>query len=311
MTEIVNRDFNFENKVFDAPGAHFARSPGSKEPLYFVQLGDNMVSLQFESIRNNFDIEKGSEDDRLLNLVVSSLQFIKRIRPGDSIPSEVLDGTASWAIEDRHRNMVEIRLTVALAQWITGETETSFDISKIMALADDPETKKKAQEGIQKIAESMGLDKSQHQEIVNKIEQLKDELAYIEALKQRFQGIKMISDKMKAAQSRFSDDKTLKEEISRIQILLSEPMKRYGSLFRLLDQESSDVYNLIKNFSVKVDLIRRTRDDLRSALLDWEEMIQQWEDQVLEPDCGVEALVRGTYRFVATNFPMSQNWRSG
>jgi len=311
VTEIANKDFNFENKVFEAPGAHFARSPGSKEPLYFVQLGENMVSLQFDSVRNNFDIEKGSEDDRLLDLVISSLQFIKRIRPGDSIPSEVLDGTASWAIEDRHRNMVEIRLTVALARLITGDTDTSFDVSKLMALADDPETKKRAQEGIQKIAESMGLEKGQHQEVINKIEQLKDELSYIEALKERFQGIKMISDKMKQTQKRLSEDKTLKEEIARIQILLSEPMKRYGSLFKLLDNESNDVYSLIEDFSVKVDLIRRTRDDLRSALLDWEDMIQQWEEQLIEPDCGVEALVRSTYRFVATNFPMTQNWRAG
>jgi hypothetical protein len=311
VTQISNKEFNFENKVFEAPGAYFSRTIGTKEPLLYVQLGENLVSLQIESIRNNFGIEKGSSDDQLLNVVVESLHFVKRIRPGDSIPTEVLDGTASWSIDDHHRDLVEMRLTVALARWLSGDAATTIDMKMLMKMAEDPEVKKRAQDGVDKLAEETGIGKENRQQVLDKIEALKDELSYIEALKEHFNGIRNIVLKLQAVRKLFHDDKTLGEEIDRIKYLMAEPVKGYTKLFREIETETGDIFSLIQSFTNKVDLIRRTRDDLRAALLDWEEMMQMWNEQIVDHDMGVESSVRKTYRFVATNFPLTQSWKTG
>ena len=178
----------------------------------------------------------------------------------------------------------------------------------LIKMAEDPDTKRNAQAGIDKIALSMGLEAENRAEVLERIEHLIDELSYIEALKDRFRGIKNIGLCLNQVQKDMKDDKTLKEEISRIKALMAEPMKRYAKIFRALDQQTKDVHTLIEHYTTKLDLIRRARDDLRSALLDWEEMIDLWADQTIETDSGVENLVRKTYRFVATNFPLSQSW---
>ncbi len=311
MSDVSNTEFNFKHKLFQAPGACFSYAPGTKDPHLYVRMGENTAALTLDSIRANFDIEPDSEDGRLLKLVAASLKFVKRIRPGDSIPNEVLDGSASWAVEDRHRQIVELRLNVALAQWIMGDHDATIDTSLLLKMAEDPETKKRTQEGIDKIAEAIGIGKENRNKVVDIIVQLTDELSYIEALKEQFGKIKVISEKLKKARSKLSDDKALGDEIDRILTLMSGPLSEYRACFTDLEMQTGDILNTVKKYQEKIQLIRETRDRLRAFVVEWEDLIQKWAGQPIEPNCGLESLIRETYRFTATNFPLTRTWRTG
>ena len=49
-------------------------------------------------------------------------------------------------------------------------------------------------------------------------------------------------------------------------------------------------------------------DGLRSAAVQWDEIIVAWAQVGMERSERVERLVRATYRFIVTNFPMEQRW---
>jgi len=311
VNNISNTEFNFQHKLFQAEGACFSYAQGTKDPHLYVQMGENVAALTLKAIRANFGLTPDSEDSRLLDLVTSSLKFVKRIRPGDSIPTEVLDGTASWSIEDRHRQLVEIRLTIALAQWITGEEVGNIDTAMLIKLAEDPETKKRAQEGIDKIANAMKLGKKKRKMVIDIIAQLTDELSYIEALKEHFSKIKLVAVKLKKTRSKMGEDQSLCDDIDRIQTLIAGPLSEYQSCFKSLEGQTGDILNLVKSSKMQIQRIRETRDNLRSYFMEWEEIVQQWAGQAIEANCGLEALVRDTYRFVATNFPLTRTWRTG
>ncbi|MGG2362419.1 hypothetical protein ACE4Z5_26130, partial [Salmonella enterica] len=83
-------------------GARFTRSAASDEPSFVLPLGGIEVTVPVDKLCAEFDIAADSADGQLLHVVAKGLNYVKRIRPGDSIPRELLDGSASWSVDDRH-----------------------------------------------------------------------------------------------------------------------------------------------------------------------------------------------------------------
>src|SRR5689334_1836624 len=128
--------FAFTHKVFTVNGALFHLSQ-TEEPLFRVELGDLKCGIAVPSLRNEFGIKADSEDGKLLALIEKALRFVKEIRPGDSIPKELLDGSCSWTIEDRHRKLAHNRMTVQLVSWLSGGEADVADATKLEQLAND------------------------------------------------------------------------------------------------------------------------------------------------------------------------------
>lgn len=104
------RTFVFGHRVFSAPNAHFKLDEQTGEPVFAVDLGDLKAMLGFDTLRKSFAIAPASPDDRLLEAVVRALRYVRRIRPGDAIPAELLDGSASWKVEAHHAARAKARL---------------------------------------------------------------------------------------------------------------------------------------------------------------------------------------------------------
>src|ERR1700749_4003670 len=118
--------FLFEHKVFTLKGARFALTEDGSTPAFHVELGTLVASLPLGTLRSEFSIDRESPDGVLLAIVEKSLRFVKEIRPGDSIPRELLDGTASWAVEERHRLRAKAHLwakTIASGETIVAADE--------------------------------------------------------------------------------------------------------------------------------------------------------------------------------------------
>src|SRR5690606_29632766 len=144
--------FAFTHKVFAIRNAAFRLSQ-QEEPLFHVDLGDLKCGVSLPSLRKEFSITPDSDDGALLALVEKGLRYVKEIRPGDSIPKELLDGSCSWSVEDRHRKLAHNRLTMQLVAWLAGGQAETSDAAGLEKLAADPETKRRVQQAFAEAAE--------------------------------------------------------------------------------------------------------------------------------------------------------------
>jgi hypothetical protein len=134
-----------------------------------MKVGDLEASIPLDSLSNEFGIESDSDDGKLLEVVIKSLRFVKDSRPGDTIPREILDGTASWSVEDRHREIAHNRLMAQIAFWLTGDEDVITDHSELQDIVNRPDMKDRINKGVEGIAERLGMGKGRRQEVIDLI----------------------------------------------------------------------------------------------------------------------------------------------
>lgn len=307
-TVIRNTHFDFQHKVFRLPGAFFALDPTAKEPVLNILLGDLKAALPFNTIRESFDIPEDSNDHRLLDVVGKGLKFVKVIRPGEQIPGELLDGRASWSVEDRHRIIARGRLTMQLVSWITGHETIITDLAQLEQIIDDPQSKSRVRDACAQIAQKLGVANGSEQYITDRVDDLSQELAYIEALRDRFDQIRAIDENLGRIAQIYRTDRMFVSEVSRMRMLLKKPMQMYDSVFEQADAQTGEIVGALKDFNTTVTFIRKIRDDLRSRLLEWEEILAAWNGVEIERSMKTEQLCKQTYRFLANRFMEAQVW---
>lgn len=301
--------FNFENKVFAVGGAYFGLSKDNYKPVYFVTLGDLKAAVDIPTLRTEFKIPQDSPDSELLDIVEKSLRFVKEIRPGDSIPKELLDGTASWAVEDRHRIIARARIMVQLATWMTGKADSGIDDGdQLAALADKPETKQRVQEAFDEIAVALGMGKDRRQEIVDMIDELAQELSYIEALRDHYNGIRSIYGKIKQLSRLYLRNRSVGGDLQRVEALIKSPIGNFNNTFDEIEAQTGETLAVLKQFRTQIKYIRDTRDDLHWEFMRWDELMEKWRKQPVEQSERAERMIKETYQFLARHYPLVKQW---
>lgn len=303
-----NTHFVFEHKVFDVAGAYFALTPDTRQPVLNVLLGDLKAAIPFPTLMNAFDIKPDSPDAKLLEVVEKSLRYVKQIRPGESIPPELLNGTASWSVEEHHRIIAKGRLTMQMVSWITGNEHIVVDLAQLEQLVEDPITKQRLQNAFTEIAKRLGLGEERRQEVVDKVDDLAHELSYIEALRERAGLVKSILDKLVALTRVYRTDRTLSQELARMQGLFRKPLREFDFLFDQCDAQTGEIVAALKGYEAQVAYIRQARDELHVRLMDWDELIEAWKIQPAERSAKTEALLKSLYRFLASKFIETKVW---
>lgn len=115
--------FAFRHGVFNVKGGYFAFMRPTEEVGFYFPLGEMFGVTPIERIRNEFRLDPESDDAKLLLTVAQGLRHVREIRPGDSIPREILDGTASWSVEDKHHVLASNRLDLQVWSWIKGREQ--------------------------------------------------------------------------------------------------------------------------------------------------------------------------------------------
>lgn len=305
--EVRNTHFDFEHKVFSLPGAFFALDPTSKDPVLNILLGDLKAALPFNTIRESFDIGDG-HDLKLMETVAKGLKFVKIIRPGEQIPGELLDGRASWAVEEKHRVIARGRLTMQLISWITGKETIITDLSELEQIIDDPASKTRVRDACKQIAEKLGINGNSEQYISDRVDDLSQELSYIEALRDRFKAIRQIDDNLVKIGQIYRGDRLFNDEIGRVRSLLKKPMRAFDAIFEQADAQTGEIVGALKDFNTTISFIRKIRDDLRTRLLEWEEPLASWDGAEMERSMKTEQLVKQSYRFIANRYMEAQVW---
>lgn len=300
--------FDFEHKVFKVEGAHFSLSRDTGKAAFFVRLGDLDVAVSIDSLRREFQIPEDSRDSELLGIAERGLRFVRTIRPGDSIPKELLDGSASWKIKPRHHEIARSRLTVQLISWMTGQESVVVEIDQLIQIADDPETKRRVSEATSRMAEQLNLPPERRGEITDQIEKLGRDLAYIEALREHYDQVGAISRKLDQLEHVYRGDQTLQESVLRMRMLIRSPINWFDTTFDAVDANTGELLSMLKNLDLQIKFIRDSRDEIHFQLMGWEEMMSLWRETKAERGEATEAALRKTYHFLARNYPQTREW---
>src|SRR5258708_6070703 len=250
--------FSFDHPVFSVKEACFDLSATNGQPCYNVPLGDVRASLSLDTVVASFGIAKGSTDEQLLGIVRNSLKFVKEIRPGDSIPSEILDGTASWKVEPHHKEIAKARSSLQLISWMAGKQIDKTDVAGLDTMTTTPEIKKKVQEALDVMAEKLGLAGDARKDVVSRFEDLARELSYIEALRDRFGRIQRLYANMNYLAGLYKRERSTMEELTRVRALMKMPVERIGGVFPEVEANTREILTTMKKFAPPPRLIRQT-----------------------------------------------------
>jgi hypothetical protein len=298
--------FAFEHAVFRAPNPRFVMA-NDGEPSLVVELAELDALVPIRSLRLEFELDK-TVDGPMLDNVIAGLKFVKTIRPGDSIPREILDGSASWSVEERHIEIAKGRITMQISSWLTGSETVIVDQEALMQLAEDPAIKQRVNAAFSDIAIKIGLPAERKQEVIDRVDNLARELSYIEALRERFGVIKGIGETVAAFQKIYRRDRTVIEDLSRINNLMRRPLSELQSIFDQVDGMSGEILSLLKNMTRQIDFIRESRDELHQRMMLWDEMIVKFAPIQVDRTPDNEVLMKEFYRFLARNFIVEKPW---
>lgn len=300
--------FTFEHKIFQVKDARFALTGPDRIPALRMSVGEHEASIPLESVCQEFDIDPDSPDGQMLEQVAQGLKFVKDIRPGDTIPRELLDGTASWTIDDSHGVIARNKVMVAVAVWVSGREKTKLSPRAIAAMLAEPETKDQIEQGLDKISVALGMGKGRRQEVLDLIDRLARELAYIEGLRDRYAHASAIVGKLTEVAGLYNTDRIFIDEINRVKVLMRPPIKHFREIFAQVDGQTDDVVAMLKAFNRQLIYIREMRDELHQKMLIWDEAIEHWELDLSYKSKASREAVQFTYRFVAHHFPQSTDW---
>jgi len=292
--------FDFSHKVFSVPGTFICGKGHEREPVLNMQVGGLTVTLPIIGVCREFGIEHGSPDSQLLRLATQALDHVKFIAPGDQIPNEILDGSASWHLDDRHLEYSNNRLMLALADWTDGGWDRPKDPREMAAHLAQEDTRKRVQAGFTKAAKVLGL--KTREEVVPLIEQLARERGYVVALREYFHWILALPKSLKQTQAAVRQDRNSLETAIRVEQIASTTVDTYRKKFREFDNQMDDIPSILNSLPSAIDLIRTTRDDLHRETLFWREVEEAWKKPDFENLKNLRKNVADLYTFLAQNF---------
>lgn len=299
----------FEHRFFGSfPDLFFYRPEFGGDPVAVVKLGDNEVSLNFRGIKAEFNIADGSPDDAMMKLVSEGLSFVNGLRVGDPIPKEVLTREASWEPSELHFQIAYNRLTLQLATWMSGKENVITNPEELMQLAEDPQTKQKVTNAFEQAAEQLGLGRDRKAEVIDRIEGLSKELAYIEALRDKARTLGMIEQKLQALGRLYGLERSMGEILNPCARLANNAHKQFKARFQAVDNQTAEIIEVLKALDMKIEIIRNARDDLHRRLMAWTEVFDAWTACRAEISEDNADLVQETYRFLAPRFLMVSEW---
>ena len=306
----VSTHFVFDHRVFSVPGCHFTRD-SSGHTVFVTPMGENNALVRLPALRKEFGITGGSDDGEMLDTVDKALKFVDTIRVNDSIPNELLDGTASWSVAERHKLVARARLTLELVAWVTGKAARDIGHGHILQELEKPETKAKVKESIGKLTQELDLASNAEgtAEVERRMDELVHETAYIEALRERLMLIHRIGKQVDQAVHICRNNMAAQENLERVPALLTFACKKLDSEFTLLDKQNQNVVDVLRDVESSIFLVRAIRDEIHSTLRIWDDLIAAWQDRGDSKDATTLAtLLADTHRFLAKHYPIVSTW---
>ena len=300
-----------QHKVFSTLGdVRFRRSSTDGVPMMALTLGDREAHVPLDSLRREFCIDKDSADGRMLDLIGSALDFVSSLQPGDQLPPEVRTGEASWQPSPNHIRRAATRLRLDLVTWMTPASRWSKadrDELTLLRLADDPALRAEVNAVSIPVAGQLGLKDGA--DVIRLLEELSQEMAYIEALRERLLGRvaglcrrvgRLIRDRQRPIGSF--------DTLSQVHRLASVALKQIVSRFEDVDAQTGEIASLLRNVDNQRSFIRTNRDWLYRTQRAWEPVLDRWNRAADLPPEEMGAMFTATYQFLAQRCMPATAW---
>ncbi|MGE3476381.1 MAG: hypothetical protein AB7H70_11305 [Rhodospirillaceae bacterium] len=294
--------FNFTHRVFQAPGARFLSKGHAHVPTFRVEMGDIEALIEIDVLRKEFGITPESPDGKLVDLAVAGLRYVVDIKPGDSIPSELLSGKASWTVSPKHKKIAEQRLQVQLLSWVSGKEMLLTDPGEIAMFLQQLENREKLRNAFRDAAVALGHAPDNTEPVIVQVELLARELCYIEALRDRYSLIPKIGEKLVALGKSYGNDRNGKMELNRIHGLLQTGIEEYTAAFTEVDAQTSEIISALKSIDRQARYIREKRDALHFLMMLWDPHVNNLDKWQARRTPETEKLLSALYRFLAPRY---------
>lgn len=289
----------------------FRRAEGDDTPVIVMSLGERTAAVPLRSLQRELGIADDSPDGRMLHLIARSLDYVAGLQMGDPLPTEVLDGRASWAPGAAHRAVAGARLRLQLTAWLQPEGAGVMmpDAGTVRRLDEDPAMRQLVNTALDQAAHDLGL--SGRNGVVRLLETLAEELSYIEALRE---GLLNRVHSMTVRLERFARagriNRKRMEMLTQVRRLGKAAEDQIAARFADIDAHSQEVMTALRNVEDERSLIRASRDWLYRVSRAWEPILQDWEEAGGLPDNELWRLIERTYRFLAPRHMPVQEWQA-
>jgi hypothetical protein len=290
----------------------FRRAETDNTPVMVVTLGERQVSLPLRSLQREFAITDDAPDGRMLAMIGEALEYVSVLRIGDPLPREVSTGEASWEPDATHLAVASMRLRMQLVAWLNAGTAADTPDMKddaLLRLADDPVMRRKVQDALDHAASSLGLPNAEA--VVELLEDLAHELAFIEALRARlFHRVQAMVQKIAHMVQALRGDGPQMDTLTQVRRLSLLALKQLTQRFDALDANTGEVMAALRNANSQRTVIRTNRDFLYRSLRAWQPILDEWGVSGTDFDDGARELMGRTYQFLAPRYMPVTEWLS-
>ena len=280
-----------------------------------ITMDQTDVVVPIRAVARLFDIAPESPDGRMLHLIERGLNFIAELRVGDSLPTEVLTGEASWAPRDYHHRTAVAKLQLQLVNWIGGAAAVDERVTGQMLVvsAEDPALRPRIQEALRHAATTLEIAGGASA-VSALIEDLSRELAYIEALRDWLleRARAMLKRLIQASQDLPALAPGRRETLFQVLRLASTAAADLNDKFDEIDAQTAEIGSALRYIDKQKTFLRPHRDRLYCVLLTWDPLLNEWDKlpkTVAKEADGLWRLVDETYRFLAPRFMTVQQWQ--
>jgi hypothetical protein len=303
-----------EHTIFTVLGpVMFRRSAQDGAPVMIIPFGDREASVPLRSLQREFGIGDETPDGRMLGLIAESLDFVAGLQPGDKLPAEVLNGKASWEPRQQHRALAAARVRLRLLTWLQPDAlagDLPGDADSVRRLDEDPQLRVRVAGAFAAAAETLGLPGPN--DVVRLVEELAEELAYIESLRDTLlRRIKLLAARVEhLGRNRRAGDANRMEPINQVGRLTSIALKQIGGRFDEVDAQTGEVLAALRNAGSQQSFIRSNRDFLYRCQRAWDPILKEWDHAGTSLDDWTWHLIGRTYQFLAPRYMPVTEWQA-
>ncbi len=304
-----------EHHLFGALGPiAFRRSGQDGAPVMILTFGEREASVPLRSLQREFAIPDDSPDGRMLALIAESLDFVAGLHPGDPLPTEILTGAASWQPDPRHRALAESRLRLHLLAWLDPTAPpphlSASDADTLRRLDADPALRQRIATAFARAAEALGLPSPDA--VIRLVETLADELAYIEALRERLlRRVRLLAARLdQLARTRATGDLQRLEPVNQVIRLTGIALTQIATRFEEIDAQTGEILSALRNAASQCSFIRANRDYLYRCQRAWEPILLEWDNAAPVLDDWTWHLIGRTYHFLAPRYMPVTEWQA-
>jgi hypothetical protein len=298
------------HKVFTTPRSiSFRRSTGDGTPVAVLPFGEREATVSLRALAREFAIPDDCADGQMLALIAQSLDYVTGLRLGDPLPAEVLTGRASWMPGPVHRRIAAARLRLQLVAWLDpSAARAEGDASGALQLLDlDSTARHRVQQAFEQAAKCLGLPGPE--DVVPLVEDLEEELAYIESLRESLlQRAASMAMRIEAAGQGWRGDINRLETLTQVQRLMQTGLRQMAMRFDQVDANTGEVMTALRHADRHRSFIRGHRDWLYRSQRAWTPILDAWEVDAETIGRTLWSLIGSTYRFLAPRFMPVKEW---